>query len=249
MDIDTFRNLFKALDFIAKKLFKVTGLPIEYSLLSVLIIIPLIIGLINLINYPLIYLLTVLSGFIGSTVMTMYLTNAKYLLDKHIQLSKYYYMSIRDMLNIVKDRGEIREFVKALEELLIISRSSIEYTPVSLIPAYSALLFMNDRIYLTIFFLAYMAISTAMFYETISKFNTHVSYENMIEKEIFNLIDSNNRKEYSFLKYNVFLSIITFSLYITYKFIKINNELHNHVNLHRSNYQELAKYFTKYLKQ
>lgn len=251
MELNTISDLYKVIDFTAKKLFKTIGISTRNSIISILLIIPLLVSLFNLTNYYLLYLFAELAGFIGSTIMTTYLTIVVYFLNKHIELSKFHYMNIRDLFNNLKSRSELKSYNHYLEKLLFINKLSIEYTPVTLVPAYSALIFMNELPYFISFILAYMFLCTAMLYEAVSRFNDHVIIENRIEEEIYGLINSTNKKEFislRFSKLDIVLSIITFSIYLIYLFIKIDNELVNHINIHRSNYQELAKYIVNYIK-
>lgn len=251
LDLDIVRDLYKAIDYTVKKLFKTIGISTRYSILSILILIPLLISIFNLTNYSPLYLIAVLTGFVGSTVMTIYLTSIVYFLNKHIEFSKFHYMNVRDLFNNLKSRSELKSYNQFLEELLVLSKLSTEYIPVSLIPAYSALIFINEYIYFILFLSAYMVLCTAMLYEAVSRFNYHIILENKVEGEIHGLIQSTNRRDFVILKFNIVdivLSIITFSIYLTYLFIRISNELMNHVNIHRSNYQELAKYIVNQIK-
>lgn len=251
MNLDVLKDLYKVIDYTAKKLFKSLEISIRYSILSILLLIPVLVNLFNLVDYSILYLISILSGLIGSTVLTIYIALVTFLLNKHIDLSRLHYMNIRDMLSNFKNRGDMKNYYQFLEELLVVNKVSIEYIPVTLIPAYSALLFINDRLYFSSFILIYMVLCTAMFYEAVSSFNNHVVYENKIEKEIYNLIESSDLKEYIVFrlrKIDLILSIISFSIYLTYLLLRTDYVFAAHANTHRVNYQELAKYIVNQLR-
>lgn len=251
MEIDAISQLYKVVEYTAGEMFARVPAPAAYSRLSLLVFASMVISLLPTTNGPY-YLVAVLAGAIGSTAMTVYLALLLSALNKHIELSKYHYLNVRDLFKKMGREGELKNYSQHLERLLLVSKLSIEYMPALLIPAYSALIFVDSKPYFVAFMTAFMVMCSATMYEAIARFNDHLSRENVLENEIYSLIGSSGPKKYveeNFGALKILLSIVTYSVFLTYMLARVSEVLTNHVSSHRHNYVELVKYVASQLKR
>lgn len=244
MGFDTIRDLLNITDYTAKKMLKTIHIPYKYGYLSLLVLFYLFFALFLPLDNTFYYLITLLMGFIGTTILTIYLIIAIYLFDQHLELSKYYYLSLRDLFRNIKRQHEITDFNSAIEKLLLINKIGIEYSPVTIIPAYTSLLLLHDKLYMLLFLTIYMIVCSLVIREVIVRFNIHAEKESIIDKELVKITGSRER-EYNIISYYkinwVILSIATFSPVLVHIINKFYTHLNEHLALHRGNYEYIVK--------
>ncbi len=248
MSFDAVYDLLRITEYTAKKMLRSSNIPTKYSYASILVLLYLVFALFLPLDNAFFYLITLLSGFIGSTILTIYLIMGVYLFDQHLELTKYYYLNLRDLLKNIKNEKELENLNSAIEKLLLIDKIGIEYSPVTVIPAYTSLLLLHDKVYMFLFLAIYMIVCSLVVREIIIRYNEHVEKENMIEKEL-SKITSSQAKDYDTLPYCkigwIILLMITFSVVLIYVINKVFKGINEHLAIHRSNYEYVKKYVVK----
>jgi hypothetical protein len=239
MGYEALSDLAKLVEHTAKKMVKPPYIPLKYLYLSLLL--PLyIVSLFIPLENTLYYVTVLLSGLTGSTTLTIYLIISIYLFDKHLELAKYYYLGLRDLLRSIKDERYLEDLNNNVNKYLLIDKMGVEYSPVLLVPAYTSLILINERVYAILFMALYVIITSIIVYEVIERYNRHIRYEDELDKRISELLRYryrayttafNDRKLLA-----VILMIFTLSIYIIVLLNKWFIDLEKHLDIHRSNY-------------
>ncbi len=248
MGLDAIADLFKVVEYTAKKMLRSIFIPSTYTFLSILFTVSIALSFLLPLTDQLTYFITLITGLIGSTILSAYLSLLIYFVDKHLELSKYYYSNIRDLLSNIKSSKDIEKLEERVEKLLLVSKIGIEYSPVTIIPAYTALLLLHDKLYSILLFTIYMIICGVVYYKVVELFNTHLKLENSVEEEIFNLIGIKDRRNYELYHYNylkLVLSIITYAILLSIYMVKFIKDMDRHIANHRCNYEYVKNYVIK----
>jgi len=194
--------------------------------------------------------MALLTGFIGSTSHVSYIVYILYHLDNHLELSKYYYLNIRDITKITGEDLKIEKLSRSVTNLLLVSKIGVEYSPVILIPAYTSLLLIHDKIYSLIFIILYVFITALITRELVLTFNKHVECEKLIEQTLHEIYGY-EPSMYMSIRYDslywFILMILSFTVTSTYVIIELIKSLEQHLYTHRNNYVLVKNALIKHL--
>jgi len=180
-----------------------------------------------------------LIGFIGSTIHASYIVYVLYHLDNHLDLSKYYYLNIRDVTKITREDLKIEKLSRSVTNLLLVSKIGVEYSPVILIPAYTSLLLLHDKVYSLIFFTLYICITALITREIVLTFNKHVECEKLIEQSLHEIYGYEPSMYMSVRYHNIYwfvLMIMSLTVISTYVIVELIKNFEQHLYTHRNNH-------------
>ncbi len=249
MSHSTLIDLFEAIEMIAKKMLRSPDIPLNYIYVSIALVFAIASTIILPLENQYIYLLTLVFGFIGSTALSTYLSIIVYLYDRHLELSKYYYSSIRDLLSRLKYGSDLGDFDKKVEELLLTKKLDIEYSPVTLVPIYTALLLLPDKIYMLSLVIVYAILCSIVMYRLIELYNEHIEFEEVIEEKIKEILAiKGERRKYNTIKYGgieIVVSTVTLTTLLPYYIYMFMKRYEKHLADHRANYELFKKKIVK----
>jgi len=248
MGIEIVEDLFRVQELVAKKMLRSPHIGRCYSYLSLLLIASILLSILFPLSNKYVYLAVLVTGLIGSTVLAGYLIVLTYYLNRHIDLSKYYYSGIRDIITTVKREAE--DIEKTVEDYIVFKRISIEYSPVVLVPAYLALLILPSIEYFLVLVSVFYILCGVLYYEIINRFSLHAIYEEKIEHALSHLLSIERPREFEASSprlWSIPMHLLTLGAYTVVCIYSFLNALENHITEHRVSYWNFKNSLLKIL--
>ncbi|OYT38986.1 MAG: hypothetical protein B6U89_04950 [Desulfurococcales archaeon ex4484_58] len=240
MSLNSVNDLINVVEIVAKRMLRSISIPVKYIYLYLLAFIPVISSIFLTLNDPIICFISLTTGLIGFTTLSVYIISLIYMVNKHLELAKIYYSDLRDIITRIKHREELGDFEEEIEDLLLCKKINIEYTPIILVPGYMLLLIEDNWLYVVILFIIYSVLSSFLTYWTIQLFNNHVSKEKKIEYSLTKILNINISREYGFMKFDkkeLLISILSFASILIVFIYRSYDVLDMHISTHRANYE------------
>jgi len=248
MSFNTLSDLANVLEVVSKKMLKTIYIPIIYVYVSpiylIIAFLPFIVPVENIYSYS----ICLIAGLIGATMLSIYVSLIIYMFDSHIEYSKYYYLSVRDIVVRISSDEEVSGFKELVEELSVLKKIGVEYSPALLIPAYVALLLIGEQLYVLALLVLYSTISSLVLNEVVKQCNNHVKLENAIDEKISKLLQLGEVKYSDNIRYSyidILVSIVSLGALQPIYLSKIYSFYELHLSNHRSNYENIKKTLMK----
>jgi len=243
-------DLMNIIEYTFEKMMKTSR--VKYIYIYIAFILPIYIVLLILAPLDNIFLksIALLTGFIGSTIHVSYIVYVLYYLDNHLDLSKYYYLNIRDVTKITGEDLKIEKLNRSVTNLLLVGKIGVEYSPVILLPAYTSLLLLHDKIYSLIFIILYIIITALITREIVLTFNKHVECEKLIEQTLHEIYGYEPSMYMSIRYDNIywFISmILSLTITSTYVIVEVIKNFEQHLYTHRNNHVLVKNALIKHL--